>query len=90
MALGVINGGLGLQLTNAGDGLIIAYSIVAAVMFLAYALVKTIVSMRRKPQGDAGSNRRKESGAESSRYVEYGNEVPLSSFPGRRFGHHKK
>ncbi|KAK7745437.1 hypothetical protein SLS53_002935 [Cytospora paraplurivora] len=90
MILGVINGGLGLQLTNAGDDLIIAYSIVAAVMFLAYALVKTIVSIRRKPQANAGSNRRKESGAGSSRYVEYGNEVPLSSFPGRRSGHNDK
>ncbi|ROW16137.1 hypothetical protein VPNG_01788 [Cytospora leucostoma] len=90
MAIGVINGGLGLQLTNAGDGLIIAYSIVAAVMFLAYAIVKTIVSIRRKPQGNAGGNRRKESGAESSRYVEYGNEVPLSSFPDRQSGHHRK
>jgi hypothetical protein len=37
MVLGVINGGLGLQLAGASDGPIIAYSVVAGIIFVGYA-----------------------------------------------------
>lgn len=85
MVLGAVNGGLGLQLTNADDDLIIAYSIVAAVMFLVYAIVKTIVSMRKKSPRYAGDEKRKGSNAGSSGTVEYGNEMHMSRVgpPGR-------
>lgn len=36
MALGVINGGLGLQLARESDGPVIAYSVVAGVVFFCY------------------------------------------------------
>ncbi|KAI8629405.1 iron reductase domain protein [Xylariaceae sp. FL1651] len=36
MILGIVNGGLGLQLAGAGKSLIIAYSVVAGVIFLVY------------------------------------------------------
>ncbi|KAH9904209.1 hypothetical protein F4778DRAFT_734414 [Xylariomycetidae sp. FL2044] len=37
MVLGVVNGGLGLALARAGTGFVIAYSVVAAAVFLIYA-----------------------------------------------------
>ncbi|KAI1294538.1 iron reductase domain protein [Xylaria venustula] len=36
LVLGIVNGGLGLQLASAGQSLVIAYSVVAAVIFAAY------------------------------------------------------
>lgn len=36
MVLGVINGGLGLKLSSEGNGLVIAYSVVAGLAFLCY------------------------------------------------------
>lgn len=83
MVLGAINGGLGLQLSAADDGYIIAYSVVAAIMFLVYAIVKTMVSMRKRTQGPAGDDRRKGSGAGSSRFVEYGNKMHMSKVMSR-------
>lgn len=41
MALGVINGGLGLQLAREENGLVIAYGVVAGVVYLAYIGYKT-------------------------------------------------
>lgn len=76
MVIGAINGGLGLQLTNASDGRVAAYSIVAAVMFLLYAIVRTFVSIR-KTRKSAGGQRIKGSGAVSSRYAEYRNEMQM-------------
>lgn len=82
MVLGAINGGLGLQLTNADDSLIIAYSVVAAAMFLLYAIVKTSTSMRKKSPRYVGDDRRKGSGNGSSNNVEYGNEMHMNSVSG--------
>lgn len=83
MVLGAINGGLGLQLSDANDSYIIAYSVVAAVMFLVYAIVKTIISMRKKTQKSAGDGKRKGSGAGSPGCVEYGNKMPMSKVMSR-------
>lgn len=67
MVLGVINGGLGLRLADAKDSLIIAYSVVAAIIFLLYAILKTLVSIRRKQAANPRRSRRKdESGSTSS------------------------
>lgn len=59
MVLGVVNGGLGLQLALADTSLIIAYSVVAAVMFLLYAIGKVLVSIRRKQAANKGRSRRR-------------------------------
>lgn len=58
MILGVINGGLGLQLAGADNSFVIAYSVIAAVMFVAYAAAKALGTMRkRKAAGSrAGSD----------------------------------
>jgi sulfite exporter TauE/SafE len=66
MLLGVINGGLGLQLADARKSLIIAYGVVAGIMFLVYAIGTTLASMRKKravgqgasriPSGERGKN----------------------------------
>ncbi|KAK4116277.1 iron reductase domain protein, partial [Canariomyces notabilis] len=54
MILGVINGGSGLQLSRERDSLIIAYSVVAGVIFLAYFLFKGwAVFFRNNKAGDA-------------------------------------
>lgn len=58
MLVGVINGGLGLQLAVAADNLIIAYGVVAGVIFLIYTVTKILTFMRRK---SGSSHRRKES-----------------------------
>jgi uncharacterized membrane protein len=60
MVLGVINGGLGLQLADARNSLIIAYSVIAAILFLLYAIGKTLVSMRKNQATRAGGSRRKD------------------------------
>lgn len=50
MIVGVINGGLGLKLAGrTSDGWVIAYSIVAAVMFVAYVGSMFFGARRRKP-----------------------------------------
>lgn len=67
MVLGVINGGLGLQLADERNSLIIAYSVVAAILFLVYAVGKTFVSTRKKQGVRAGGRRSKfETGSPSS------------------------
>lgn len=58
MLLGVVNGGLGLQLADADDSLVIAYSVVAGVMFLLYAIGKTLASIRKKQATGPGGGRR--------------------------------
>ncbi len=41
MVLGVINGGLGLQLAQESNGPVIAYAVIAGVVFVVYAGFKT-------------------------------------------------
>ncbi|KAK3382893.1 hypothetical protein B0T24DRAFT_645424 [Lasiosphaeria ovina] len=56
MVLGIVNGGLGLQLSNERNSLIIAYSVVAGVIFLAYFVVKGWSTLRKRkgPVGGPG------------------------------------
>lgn len=61
MLLGVVNGGLGLQLAHAGNSLIVAYSVVTGVMFLLYAICRTLASIRKK-QADGRGHGRVQSG----------------------------
>lgn len=53
MVLGVVNGGLGLRLAMADNSLIIAYSVVATVIFLLYTISKVLLSIRRKQAGNS-------------------------------------
>ncbi|KAK2610787.1 hypothetical protein N8I77_004188 [Diaporthe amygdali] len=83
LVLGVINGGLGLQLTDASNSLIIAYSVIAVIMYLVYAVVKTLVSFRSRSRRSNGSiEGRKASGAG---YVEHGDEMNLNRYPDRQY-----
>ncbi len=50
MVLGIVNGGLGLQLAAASTSVIIAYSVVSAVLFLAYVAAKVIGSCCLTPR----------------------------------------
>ncbi|CAK7208805.1 hypothetical protein SBRCBS47491_000225 [Sporothrix bragantina] len=61
MVLGIINGGLGLQLSMASKSVIIGYSVASAVLFLAYVAAKVIGSCvmtpaRSKKNLDRGMN----------------------------------
>ncbi|KAK9780821.1 hypothetical protein SCAR479_02007 [Seiridium cardinale] len=60
MALGVINGGLGLRLAGASHSLITAYSVVAAIIAVAYLAVKLFTHWRQRKAGNGvakvGSN----------------------------------
>ncbi|EGZ77441.1 CBD9-like protein [Neurospora tetrasperma FGSC 2509] len=51
LTLAVVNGGLGLKLTDASNSAVIAYCIVAAVCFGIYAIVKSWAVIRRGRQG---------------------------------------
>lgn len=57
MLLGVINGGLGIELVRSGGGggtgLIVAYSVVAGVIGLLYIVVKGFSSFRKRRGGGA-------------------------------------
>ncbi|KAI0854146.1 hypothetical protein F5Y00DRAFT_256644 [Daldinia vernicosa] len=48
ITLGIINGGLGLQLAEASEGLIIAYSIVSAFAWLMWVTAAVVGEMRRR------------------------------------------
>ncbi|OTB14196.1 hypothetical protein K445DRAFT_140481 [Daldinia sp. EC12] len=48
ITLGIINGGLGLKLANASQELVIAYSVVAAFMWLVWVIAAVIGEMRRR------------------------------------------
>ncbi|ETS86683.1 hypothetical protein PFICI_00511 [Pestalotiopsis fici W106-1] len=48
MSLGVINGGLGLQLAGASRGAVIAYAVVAAIVAAVYLAIKVFVAARRR------------------------------------------
>lgn len=78
--LGIINGGLGLQLADASNSLIIAYSIVSAVIFLAYAIAGTLASIRKKTRPNGGYKRSKDPNSA----VTNDNAVPMESYKERR------
>lgn len=80
--LGVINGGLGLQLANASNTLIIAYSVIAAVIFLLYAIIK-VWSSTRVSKGVGGRRAKQETGSSSSPWSATGPGTPPQYQNGR-------
>ncbi len=64
MGLGVINGGIGLQISQASNSIIVAYGVIAAVIFVCYVGAKLATSCRRSRSADRGT---KESGHNSPR-----------------------
>lgn len=90
MALGVINGGLGLKLTNAPNSLNIAYAVVAAIVYLVYAIGKTVVSLRQNPRrgsrSTSSSRANKFATLSSPTAVEHRDDVPMNLYqsPKRR------
>lgn len=59
MLLGVINGGLGLALAHAPQPLVVAYSVVAAIIFVLYVVVKLVNKLRsRRARGGPLSGRK--------------------------------
>jgi hypothetical protein len=88
LILGVINGGLGLQLAGASNSLVIAYSVIAAVMYVVYAVVKSLVSFRsRGSKSNRSFEGRKTSGGGSG-YAEQGDEMNLNRYPDQESSHH--
>lgn len=53
MTVGIINGGIGLQLASASTGLIAAYSVVGIIMFSLYVVgaVRKEIALRKKSKG---------------------------------------
>lgn len=76
LLLGVINGGLGLQLTRSRGRFVVAYSVIAAIMYVLYAGVK-VFTWRRKSRENTVF---REAGKTSLRsgYVEDGDGVPMN------------
>lgn len=86
LVLGVINGGLGLQLAGSSNSLIIAYSVISVVMYLVYAVVKGLVSFRSRGRRSNGSlEGRKVSNTGSAGYAEHGDEVNLNRYPDHQY-----
>ena len=52
MILGIVNGGLGLQLAGTATGYVIAYSVVAGVMFLGYLGAVGFGMMKRRRRSE--------------------------------------
>jgi hypothetical protein len=67
MLLGVINGGLGLQLAGAGMKLVTAYAVVSAIMGVAYAGIKGITSFRKRKAAAVGGKGIKIPGSSGSK-----------------------
>lgn len=93
MLLGVINGGLGLQLASAAQSLIIAYAVVAAIIGVAYIAVKLFDFFRKRRTGSLRSEKIGSNGS-TGRHDKYsptqGEEVELPRRPhgsGRERGH---
>lgn len=91
LVLGVINGGLGLQLSGASHSLVIAYSVISVIMYLVYAVVKALVSFRsRGRRSNRSLEGRKVSGAGSGGYAEHGDEMNLNRYPDHQYSQHGK
>lgn len=80
LVLGTINGGLGLQLSHASHGWVTAYSIIAVVFYLFYAVVKGFSFMRHQRRGgDMGKMMSPRTG-----YSEHADdEMPMNSYTQR-------
>lgn len=76
--LGVINGGVGLQFTNAPNSYIIAYSVIVVLMYLAYGGVKGLRVTQRKKQSPAATGGGKMSLRTGD--AEHGDEVPMTNY----------
>ncbi|KAI0889637.1 uncharacterized protein GGS22DRAFT_148788 [Annulohypoxylon maeteangense] len=68
LTLGIINGGLGLRLAHAEKGVIIAYSVVAGLIWLLWLLVAVLGEYRRRSVS-RGQNRGRGSSVETRAYV---------------------
>ncbi|KAI1432625.1 iron reductase domain protein [Xylaria sp. CBS 124048] len=62
MVLGIINGGLGLKLSNASKSLVTAYAAIAAIIFIAYIGGAFFAEVKRRKRTELGDNGPKESG----------------------------
>lgn len=76
--LGVINGGIGLQFTNAPNRYIIAYSVVTVLMYLLYGAVKGLRVFRSKKQAPMVNGGGKMS--PRTGYTEQADEVPMTNY----------
>lgn len=76
LVLGVINGGLGFQLSHSKESYIVAYSIVSVACYLIYLVVKVMATVRhQKRAGNAGKM-----SPRTGYSVEHGDdEVPMTS-----------
>ncbi|XDG10005.1 hypothetical protein ABKA04_009620 [Annulohypoxylon sp. FPYF3050] len=68
LTLGIINGGLGLKLARASQGVIIAYSVVAGIVWLLWLLVAVLGEHRRR-SASRGQNRGRSPRVETRAYV---------------------
>lgn len=83
--MGAINAGLGMQLSHSDTKWIIAYSVVAVVVYVIYAAIKTFTVMKRGSglrsigSGGKGSPRARSS---------HGDEMPMNMYGETRFVEH--
>ncbi|KAI5926342.1 hypothetical protein F4810DRAFT_591419 [Camillea tinctor] len=63
MILGIVNGGLGLLLAGSRHALVVAYAVVAAVVFVAYLAGAAFGEVKKARSGGAVVNGRKQNGA---------------------------
>lgn len=75
LVLGVINGGLGFELSHSKQSYITAYSVIAVVFYLFWAGVKVSATVRK---GKTGAGARKRSSNPSMSYGD--DEVPMHAY----------
>lgn len=81
MFLGLVNGGLGLQLANSKQKFVVAYAVVSAIFWCIYIGVKGFTTMRKNKMGR---------GLPPQLAGRDNDEVPMARYPDRHFIEHGK
>lgn len=88
MFLGLVNGGLGLELASSKQKFVIAYAVVSVVFWGMYIGIKGFFTMRKKKMTNAAGGKLSPRGAG---YMEQDNdEVPMTRYPDSHFMQHGK
>lgn len=88
MFLGLINGGLGLELASSKQKFIIAYAVVSVIFWGMYIGIKGLMTLRKKKMEKATGGKLS---PQRAGYLEQDNdEVPMTSYPDRHVVRHGK
>lgn len=88
MFLGLVNGGLGLELANSKQKFVIAYAVVSVIFWGMYIGIKGFMTVRKKKMAKATGGKLS---PQRTGYLEHDHdEVPMNRYPDRHFIEHGK